>query len=97
MRGDKMDETRAIYGTTTEAIVTFVSATGQEKSIKIPEAKDESAIYSYANAFANLATNSDTYVIGFPSESADGSFDVPARVKIDVVTTTRTNVYGGNL
>lgn len=84
------NEVRANYGTTAEVAITFIAEDGSEKVVKLPDAKDSSAIQSAAISFANLATNSDTAVIGVSSNSG---LVVPTAIKIDLIETTRTKIY----
>lgn len=91
-----MDETRATYGTTNEVVVTLVGENGTEKSFKLPTLLEATDVAAAAADFAAVAVNSDTAYIGVTSE-ADGGLSTPLSVTVDLVTTTRTKVYGSNL
>ena len=84
-----MDETKATYGTVRELAVTLING-DYEKTFKLPNPKTAGAIGEYATTFANLATNNDTAVIGV--DTSDGIV-TPTGVRIDIIETTRTNVY----
>ena len=82
-----MDETRATYGTTTEAVITLADSVGNERTIKLPN-PDSFNIETRAAAFAALATDSDTAVLYCGSNQ-----NIPTSVKVDIVTTIRESVY----
>lgn len=86
----KMDETYSNYGTTAEVEITLIAEDGTEKTFKLPEAKDSNSIQAAAIGFGNLATSSDSAIIGVNSTNG---LVVPTKIRIDLVETTRTAIY----
>lgn len=84
-----MEELATNYGTTREAIVTVADAAGNEVTIKIPNAKSDLASDS---SVVSTLTN---YILSDPETEDDYRLilvkgQVPTKVTIDVVTTTKT-------
>lgn len=84
-----MDEFATGYGTSREAVITVADAAGNEVTIKVPNAKSNLASDS---SVVSTLTN---YILSEPETEDDYRLilvkgQVPTKVTIDVVTTTKT-------